>query len=52
MFASSGGAVTALALVAAYPDDVVTSVAHEPPLIPVLPDSRRPSARRAAVREA
>jgi pimeloyl-ACP methyl ester carboxylesterase len=38
MFASSGGAVTALALVAAYPVDVVTLVAHEPPLIPVLPD--------------
>src|SRR3954470_6557273 len=39
MFASSGGAVTALALVAAYPTDVVTLVAHEPPLIPVLPDA-------------
>src|SRR5262245_13200124 len=32
LFASSGGAVTALALVAAYPGDVVTLVAHEPPL--------------------
>jgi pimeloyl-ACP methyl ester carboxylesterase len=39
MFASSGGAVTALALVAAYPNDVTTLVAHEPPLIPVLPDA-------------
>src|ERR671939_603476 len=39
MFASSGGAVTAFALVAAHPDDVVTLVAHEPPLIPVLPDA-------------
>jgi len=39
MFASSGGAVTALALVAAYPDDVTTLVAHEPPMIPVLPDA-------------
>src|SRR3954468_20144975 len=28
MFASSGGAVTALALVAAHPDDLVTLVAH------------------------
>ena len=37
MFASSGGAVTGLALVAAYPNDVTTLVAHEPPLIPVLP---------------
>src|SRR5664279_219610 len=36
MFASSGGAVTALALVAVYPDDVTTLVAHEPPLIPCL----------------
>jgi pimeloyl-ACP methyl ester carboxylesterase len=39
MFASSGGAVTALALVAAHPGDVTTLVAHEPPLIPVLPDA-------------
>lgn len=40
MFASSGGAVTALALVAAYPHDVSTLVAHEPPLIRVLPRRR------------
>ena len=39
MFASSGGAVTALALVAAHPGDVTTLVAHEPPIIPVLPDA-------------
>ncbi len=39
MFASSGGAVTALALVAAHPDDVTTLVAHEPPLFTVLPDA-------------
>lgn len=39
MFASSGGAVTALALVKAYPDDIATLVAHEPPLVPVLPDA-------------
>ena len=32
MFASSGGAVTALALLAAHPDDVITLVAHAPPL--------------------
>src|SRR5918999_1403645 len=44
MFASSGGAVTALALVAAHPDDVITLVAHEPPLIPVLPDAEAASA--------
>ena len=39
MFASSGGAVTALALVAAYPTDVTVLVAHEPPLASVLPDA-------------
>jgi pimeloyl-ACP methyl ester carboxylesterase len=52
MFASSGGAVTALALVAAYPDDVITLVAHEPPLIPVLPDYAAAERARAAVRDA
>jgi pimeloyl-ACP methyl ester carboxylesterase len=52
MFGSSGGAVTALALVAAYPDDVVTLVAHEPPLIPVLPDAAAAERARAAVRDA
>ncbi|BCJ32901.1 hydrolase [Actinocatenispora thailandica] len=46
MFASSGGAVTALALVATYPNDVTTLVAHEPPMIPVLPDAA--AAARAA----
>jgi pimeloyl-ACP methyl ester carboxylesterase len=52
MFASSGGAVTALALVATYPDDVTTLVAHEPPLIPVLPDSAAAERARAGVRDA
>src|SRR5512133_3946721 len=52
MFASSGGAVTALALVAAHPGDVVTLVAHEPPLIPVLPDAAAAERARAAVRDA
>ncbi|MCK2238781.1 MULTISPECIES: alpha/beta fold hydrolase [unclassified Crossiella] len=46
MFASSGGAVTALALVAAHPDAVTTLVAHEPPLIQLLPDAA--AAERAA----
>jgi pimeloyl-ACP methyl ester carboxylesterase len=50
MFASSGGAVTALALVAAHPADVLTLVAHEPPLIPVLPDAEATLRARAAVR--
>src|SRR5256714_2830848 len=52
MFASSGGAVTALALVAAYPGDVTTLVAHEPPLIPVLPDADAAERARAGVRAA
>src|SRR5215217_7325995 len=52
MFASSGGAVTALALVAAYPDDVVTLVAHEPPLISLLPDAEAAERARAGVRDA
>ena len=38
MFASSGGAVNALALVARHPDKVRTLVAHEPPLAAVVPD--------------
>ena len=52
MFASSGGAVTALALVAAYPRDVATLVAHAPPLIPVLPDAEAAERARAGVRDA
>ena len=38
LFASSGGAVNALALVARHPGDVRTLVAHEPPAAQVLPD--------------
>jgi pimeloyl-ACP methyl ester carboxylesterase len=38
LFASSGGAVNALALVARHADDVRTLVAHEPPLASLLPD--------------
>lgn len=52
MFASSGGAVTALALVTAYPDDVLTLVAHEPPLMAVLPDVASAERAYAGVREA
>jgi pimeloyl-ACP methyl ester carboxylesterase len=51
MFASSGGAVTALALVAADPNDVTTLVAHEPPLIPVLPDAAAAERARAGFRD-
>ncbi|MEV6423955.1 alpha/beta hydrolase [Streptomyces sp. NPDC051662] len=52
MFASSGGAVTALALVAAFPESVTTLVAHEPPLIPLLPDAGAAERARAGVRDA
>ena len=38
VFATSGGAVNALALVAAHPGDVRTLVAHEPPAAQEVPD--------------
>jgi pimeloyl-ACP methyl ester carboxylesterase len=38
IFASSGGAVNALALVAQHPEQVRTLVAHEPPAAAELPD--------------
>ena len=38
IFASSGGAVNALALVARHPEQVRTLVAHEPPASQELPD--------------
>src|SRR5256885_9199162 len=47
MFASSGGAVTALALVAAYPHDGACLVAHGPPLLTRLPDSQASERARA-----
>ncbi|SPF06701.1 putative hydrolase [Streptomyces sp. MA5143a] len=52
MFASSGGAVTALAVVARYPADITTLVAHEPPLITLTPDGPAAVRARAAVTEA
>ena len=51
MFASSGGAVTALALVTAHPEDLTTLVAHEPPIIPVLPDAEAAERARAGFRD-
>ncbi len=38
VFASSGGAVTALELVTRHPEQVHTLVLHEPPLVELLPD--------------
>ncbi len=52
MFASSGGAVTALALVAAHPNDVTSLVAHEPPLLALLPDAQAAERAQAGVRDA
>jgi len=48
VFASSGGAVNALALVAAHPERVRTLVAHEPPAAQLLEDRE---AALAAVRD-
>src|SRR6266540_1726978 len=47
LFASSGGAVNALALVTKHPEDVRILIAHEPPLASILPDSQN---CKAAVR--
>jgi pimeloyl-ACP methyl ester carboxylesterase len=41
IFASSGGAVNALALVARHPEQVRTLVAHEPPASQELPDRQQ-----------
>ncbi|UZN02407.1 alpha/beta fold hydrolase [Cellulomonas sp. S1-8] len=51
VFASSGGAVNALAWVAAHPEDVGTLVAHEPPLPSALPDAAEASAAMLALHE-
>jgi pimeloyl-ACP methyl ester carboxylesterase len=51
LFASSGGAVNALALVARHPSDMRTLVAHEPPLPSVLPDRDAAMSAARAVHE-
>ncbi|HEV8596422.1 MAG TPA: alpha/beta hydrolase [Candidatus Dormibacteraeota bacterium] len=51
LFASSGGAVNALALVTRHPEDVHTLVAHEPPLASALPDREYAEAAARAVHE-
>jgi pimeloyl-ACP methyl ester carboxylesterase len=51
LFASSGGATNALALVARHPEDVRILVAHEPPIATVLPDSENAKAAARAVNE-
>lgn len=52
LFASSGGAVNALALVAAHPEQVRTLVAHEPPLAAIVPDREGALAACRAVGDA
>jgi pimeloyl-ACP methyl ester carboxylesterase len=52
VFASSGGAVVALALIATHPGDIATLVAHEPPLIALLPDADRAFAAERDVQAA
>jgi pimeloyl-ACP methyl ester carboxylesterase len=51
VFASSGGAVNALALVAKHPGDVRTLIAHEPPLASILPDRVHAEAATRAIHE-
>src|SRR5919106_2887094 len=51
IFASSGGAVNALVLVAKHPEQVRTLVAHEPPAAAALPDRDGALAAARAVHE-
>jgi len=51
VFASSGGAVNALALVARHPEQVRTLVAHEPPASSQLPDREAILAACVAIRD-
>jgi pimeloyl-ACP methyl ester carboxylesterase len=49
LFGSSGGAVTGLALVVRYPGRIRTLIAHEPPLLNLLPDAAQQRANTEAV---
>jgi pimeloyl-ACP methyl ester carboxylesterase len=49
LFASSGGAVNALALVSKHPEDVHTLIAHEPPIASILPDRENALAAARAI---
>jgi pimeloyl-ACP methyl ester carboxylesterase len=51
LFASSGGAVNALGLVAKHPEQVRTLVAHEPPDAAVLPDAEHALAAARDIHE-
>lgn len=52
IFGSSGGAVTAVALCTQQPSDVMTVVAHEPPLVDMLDDAEDVRRSRDAITEA
>jgi pimeloyl-ACP methyl ester carboxylesterase len=52
MFASSGGAIVSLALVAKYPNDVRTLVAHEPPFASLVADREQALAANQAIHDA
>lgn len=51
IFASSGGAINALAFVARHPEQVRTLVAHEPPAAQLLPDREHALAACIDIRE-
>jgi pimeloyl-ACP methyl ester carboxylesterase len=51
IFATSGGAVNGLALVARHPEQARTLVAHEPPLATVLADGQQAQAVSAEIHE-
>jgi pimeloyl-ACP methyl ester carboxylesterase len=52
MFATSGGAIVSLALVAKYPNDIRTLVAHEPPFASLVPDREQALAANKAIHDA
>jgi pimeloyl-ACP methyl ester carboxylesterase len=51
LLGSSGGAVTALALVMRHPEQLRVAIAHEPPLIELLPDAEQLRAQTEDVYE-
>jgi pimeloyl-ACP methyl ester carboxylesterase len=49
LFGSSGGAVTGLVLVVRHPGRIGTLIAHEPPLLELLPDAAQQRANTEAI---
>ena len=52
LFGSSGGAIVALALITAHPDDLRVAVAHEPPLASIVPDREHALAANKSIHDA